>query len=319
MPGAPGSDPTPAPAPGLVAWAPDPVLAPPPDPDLEPDGFLVTAAADVRVHFHDWGGLGTGVLLVPGLFGPAFTWAPVARRLARARHTVVADLRGHGLSDSPMTGYDLDSLAGDVVAVAEGAGLDAETPLVLAGHGLGAIVAAAAAARVGPRCGGLVLVDGGWERVEQTTGLDVDEFLRGLEEPPEVMRSMAAWLGDRRAFDPASWDADQERAARDAVVETAAGHVVRAIRPHVTEAVVRTMFDYDPAPVLAAIVSPVTALVAEGSGDVEARGAELARAAAARADAGLPAIRVVRFPGDAHNLPRYRSAEVAAAILAVDA
>ena len=80
-----------------------------------------------------------------------------------------------------------------------------------------------------------------------TTDLDVDEFLRGLDEPPEVLRSMDAWLADRRAFDPATWDADQERAARDAVVETAAGHVVRAVRPHVVEAVVRTMFDDDPA------------------------------------------------------------------------
>lgn len=316
MAAAPGSDITSAQAPGLVTWAPDPALAPAPDPDLEPDGFLVTAAADVRVHFHDWGGPGAGVLLLPGLFQPASAWAPVARRLAHARHTLVADLRGHGLSDAPMTGYDLDTLAADVVAVAEGSGVGTETRLVLAGHGFGAIVATVAAARLGARCAGLVLVDGGWERVEETTGLDVDEFLRGLDEPPEVMRSMEAWLADRRSFDPGSWDADQEKAARDAVVETAAGHVVRAIRPHVADAVVRTMFDYDPAPVLATVIAPVTALVAEGTGDVEARGLELARTCAARATAELSAIRVVRFPGDAHNLPRYRPAEVTAAILA---
>jgi hypothetical protein len=103
-------------------------------------------------------------------------------------------------------------------------------------------VAAAAAAAVGEQCAGLVLVDGGFERPEVTSGVDVDEFLRGLDEPPEVLRSMAAYLGDRRGFDPATWDADQERAALDAVVETAAGHVVRAVRPFVVEALVRTMF-----------------------------------------------------------------------------
>ena len=65
------------------------------------------------------------------------------------------DLRGHGLSDAPTaTGaYDLDELAGDVVAVAEGSGaLDGGT-VVLAGHGFGAIVAAAAAVRLGSRSG----------------------------------------------------------------------------------------------------------------------------------------------------------------------
>ena len=54
---------------------------------------------------------------------------------------------------------------------------------------LGAIVAAGAAALLGARCAGLVLVDGGFERVEETTGIDVEEFLRGLDEPPEVLRS----------------------------------------------------------------------------------------------------------------------------------
>ena len=162
-----------------------------------------------------------------------------------------------------------------------------------------------------------MLVDGGWERLEVTTEVDVDEFLRGLDEPPEVMRSMDAWLADRRGFDPATWDADQERLARDAVVETAAGHVVRAVRPHVVEAIVRTMFATDPAPALAAIDAPVAALVALGSGDNGARLAELRRCGEARGAAGRSPIRLAGYPGAAHNLMRYRPAEVTAAILEV--
>ena len=60
------------------------------------------------------------------------------------------DLRGHGLSDAPTDdgAYDLDVLADDVVAVAEGSGLldGRRCRVVLAGHGFGAIVAAWAAA-----------------------------------------------------------------------------------------------------------------------------------------------------------------------------
>ena len=48
------------------------------------------------------------------------------------------------------------------------------------------------------------------------------------------------------------------------MVETGAGHVVRSIRPHVVDAMVRTMFDVDPAVALAAVDGPVTALVALG-------------------------------------------------------
>jgi pimeloyl-ACP methyl ester carboxylesterase len=333
-----GAEPRPAVlAAPLVPSFPDVAVAPPPDPALEPEGFVVLADGDVRLHFLDWGGPDPGgpgpggpnvpgslaanaaVLLIPGLLQPAWTWAPVARRVAAVRRTVVADLRGHGLSDAPMDGYDVETLAADAVAVAEGSGLLAAGPVTLGGHGFGAVVAAAAAARLGPACVGLILVDGGWERLETTTGLDVDEFLRGLDEPPEVLRSMAAYLGDRRGFDPPTWDADQERAARDAVVETGAGHLVRAVRPHVVEAVVRTMFACDPAEVLAKVDAPVFALVALGAGDPAAtdlRLAELRRAAGARAAAGRGAVHVAGFPNLGHNLMRHRPADVTAAILA---
>ncbi len=317
--------------PAIEPRAPDVALAPPPDLALEPEGYVVTADDGTRIHFLDWGGPsvaadatdaadggGHGVLLVPGLVQPASILAPVARRLAAARRVVATDLRGQGLSDSPMTGYDLTTLAGDIIAVAEGSGLlTADGRVVVAGIGFGAIVAAAAAAALGERCAALVLVDGGWERIETVTDLDVDEFLRGLDEPPEVLRSMDAFLADRRAFDPGSFDADQERAARDAVVETAAGHVVRAVRPHVVDALVRTMFAWDPAALdgLPAVAAPVTALVALGAGDVDMRLAELRRAADARAAAGGGPMRVSGFPGLGHNLPRYRPADVTASIL----
>ncbi|MEJ7697497.1 MAG: alpha/beta fold hydrolase [Candidatus Limnocylindrales bacterium] len=189
-----------------------------------------------------------------GLSQTAWAWAPVARRLRAAVHVVAMDLRGHGLSDAPTDdgAYALDVLARDVVAVAEGSGLlrSPADRVVLAGHGFGAIVAAAAAVELADRSVGLVLVDGGWESIEASSGLDVDEFLRGLDEPPEVMRSMTAFLADRAGFEAASWDADQERAARATVVETHAGRVVPATRPHALEASVRTMFDYDPLTVL---------------------------------------------------------------------
>jgi pimeloyl-ACP methyl ester carboxylesterase len=305
----------------IEPWAPDVALAPGPDPDLQPEGFVVAADDGSRLHFLDWGAPsdadGTGVLLLPGLLQPASSWAPVARRLARARRAVVADLRGQGLSDSPMTGYDLATLASDAVAVAEGSGLLAGGRIVVAGHGFGGIVALVAAAALGERCAGVVLVDGGWERLDVTTDVDVDEFLRGLDEPPEVLRSLDAYLADRRAYDPATWDADQDRAARDGVVETAAGHVVRAVRPHVVEALVHTMFGWDPADGVTDAAAPVAALVALGAGEPDARLAELRRVADARVAAGFGPIRVTGFPGVAHNLMRYRPADVTAAILGI--
>jgi pimeloyl-ACP methyl ester carboxylesterase len=307
----------PPPDAGMLPWEPDPGASPPPDHGVEPDGFVVLEEG-VRIHFLDWGGPSDapGVLLVPGLLQPAWSWTPVARRLRSVRRVVVADLRGQGLSDSPPGGYDPAQLARDVLAVAEGAELPLSPGLVLGGHGFGAMVATEAATLLADDCGGLVLVDGGWERLEATTGLEVDEFLRGLDEPPEVMRSMPAFLEDRRDFDPATWDADQERAARDAVVETGAGKVVRAVRPHVVEAIVRSMFAWEPGDVLPRVEAPVAVLVAMAGSD-PTRLDELRRTGAARASAGRSALRVAAYGSDAHNLMRYRPDAVAAALLSV--
>jgi pimeloyl-ACP methyl ester carboxylesterase len=294
-----------------------------------PAGFVVTVDPGDRVHFLDWGGDGwrgaaAGVVLIHGLRATAWTWAPVARRLAERTHTIAMDLRGHGLSDAPTEegAYEPGVLAEDVVAVAEGSGVldptDAGARVVLAGHGFGATVAALGAAALGPRCAGLVLVDGGWERQEEATGVDVDEFLRGLDEPPEVLASMRAFLRDRRNFDPATWDADQERAAGAEVVETRAGRVVPTTRPHVLEATVRTMFDDHPVATLGMVSAPIIALLAS---DDEAghRAAALAAASAARVDAGRDPIQAVVLPATGHNLMRYRPADVTAAILSLAA
>lgn len=64
-----------------------------------------------------------------------------------ARHAVVSmDLRGHGDSSGPVPApgrYDIGALAGDVLAVARAAGLEAP---VLVGHSLGALIGLSCAA-----------------------------------------------------------------------------------------------------------------------------------------------------------------------------
>jgi pimeloyl-ACP methyl ester carboxylesterase len=306
-----------------------------PDREAEPDGYLVLVGEADRIHFLDWGGpgrdpaaggagTGPGVLLVHGLLSTAWTWAPIARRLRRDRRVVAVDLRGHGLSDAPTEGYDRATLTDDLVAVAEGSGLlrmgegagGPDDRLVLVGHGFGAMICAWAAARLGPRCAGLVLVDGGWEDLEAATGMDADELLRGLDEPPEVLRSMATYLADREAYDPPSWDDDQEAAARAAVVELPVGRVEPAVHPHVREAAVRAMFDYRPVEVLADVVAPVTVLAAADEDGT--RGRSLEATAGILAGLGRGAIRVAGWPMVGHNLMRYRPVEVAAAVLAAD-
>jgi hypothetical protein len=136
-----------------------------------------------------------------------------------------------------------------------------------------------------------------------------------MTEPPEVLASMEAWLADRRAFDPSSWDGDQEAAARAQVVEKHAGHVGLVTRSSVVRRTVEAMYAYRPREALAAARCPVVLLVAGAASadDEEHRERLLAieDAQRARAEAGLEPMRVRHFPGSGHDLMRYQPDEVA--------
>ena len=101
------------------------------------------------------------VLLVHGLASNALLWRDVAETLAAQGHAVAAvDLRGHGRSDAPSTGYDTGQAARDVTALATALGWAASGPLIV-GQSWGANVAIRSAAE-SDLWGGVMCVDGGW-------------------------------------------------------------------------------------------------------------------------------------------------------------
>lgn len=292
--------------------------------------MVVTLDTGDQVHYLDWrAALEVGsipalppLLMLHGLLGTAWAWAPVARRLAPLTPTIAADLRGHGLSDAPRGSYDLETLAYDCLTVmsAIGWGSDAGGPaVVVAGHGLGAMVGATMALVRPQSVAGLALIDGGWEHMAEVSGMDAAEYGRTIGDPPEVLASMEAYLADRRDYDPASWDADQQRAARAAIDEKHAGHVTPVVRAHAQRGTIEAMWEHDPAAGVGLVNAPILALIAEsGSADDEAtreRRLALDELIALRRARGLPAATVVRCAGAGHNLMRYRPAELSTALL----
>src|SRR5688572_13391430 len=99
---------------------------------FEPESLVVTMDTGDRVHYLDWGRPTTEreplppLLLIHGLQQTAWAWAPICRRLSTRTHLLAVDLRGHGLSDSPRTGYDLESLAYDALTVLSANGYGAD-------------------------------------------------------------------------------------------------------------------------------------------------------------------------------------------------
>ncbi len=100
-------------------------------------------------------GHGPEVVLVHGLGSDAEHWMPMARDLARDHRVVLVELAGHGLAEAPSP-FTLEAAAHELDrAIAE----QCRQPVVLVGHSVGGLVAAAAALDDPARVRALVLVE----------------------------------------------------------------------------------------------------------------------------------------------------------------
>jgi lipase len=128
------------------------------------------------------------IICLHGITAQHRAFNAVARYLEASRGPVGVDLRGRGDSDKPESGYSLEAHAADVVRVLDH--LDLRNA-VLAGHSMGGFVALKTALMFPDRVRALILLDGGWPRVESAP-----------EESTEEERQEAAALeeGLARAF-----------------------------------------------------------------------------------------------------------------------
>jgi pimeloyl-ACP methyl ester carboxylesterase len=126
-------------------------------------------------------------LLIDNISTFYYTLAPVAAR----KHPVICyDLRGHGASDRPATGYRLEDAVDDLVGILDALGL--AEPVHLVGYSFGGTLAMAAAAWRPERVAGLVLIETepnseDWSE-EMVTNLE--DVVAGFEDP-EFRRFMA--------------------------------------------------------------------------------------------------------------------------------
>jgi pimeloyl-ACP methyl ester carboxylesterase/DNA-binding SARP family transcriptional activator len=111
--------------------------------------------SEVTIHVVDWPGKDPPILGIHGSAGSAYSLTALGERLAPANRFIAMDLRGHGFSDKPPTGYDVAHHVDDILELIEALGL---AQPVLLGFSLGGPIAAAVAART--RLRGLILLEG---------------------------------------------------------------------------------------------------------------------------------------------------------------
>jgi pimeloyl-ACP methyl ester carboxylesterase len=68
----------------------------------------------IRLHYLDWGGNGPALIFLTGMGASAYIFDTFAPRFNDKFHVLALTRRGHGDSDCPNTGYDVDTLTDDI-------------------------------------------------------------------------------------------------------------------------------------------------------------------------------------------------------------
>jgi N-formylmaleamate deformylase len=227
-------------------------------------------------------GAGPTMILLHGIGSSGMSWLPVMVRLAESYRLIIPDLRGHGHSGHPDTGYLLPDYADDLERIVAACG---EPHPIILGHSLGGLTAITWASRHPDQASAIVLEDmplsGGPDRAPR---LEEWADLAALPVPEA--------FAHYRLHYPHWTEADCQRRAE---IITSTHQAV------FTEMVDQSMrgngTDY--VPYLAPIRSPVLLI----HGDEESGGMVPADAAARFAALG-PNFTAVRIRGGSHSLHR---------------
>lgn len=267
------------------------------------------ATSGPTISVRDRAGGDPAVLALHGLASNARWWDLVGRDLAPEHRVVAPDLRGHGQSDEPASGYDFESVVGDLRQMVAEISLGA---LVVVGHSWGASVGLALAAAMPELVLGAVCVDGGATDLKAYFGPSWDVAEQTMR-PPDLSGITRDALRRWMDSSPLSEGSDPETAAEilgGNFEDDGTGHV----RPHLRLAqhmqIARHLFELDGYELMSRVRCPVL-LIPAGHPDHEdspkVRAMERARNALGNG------ARVMWIDG-VHDLPVQRPHEVAAAI-----
>jgi non-heme chloroperoxidase len=136
---------------------------------------LVRVADNVQLEVLDWGGVGRPIVLLAGLGNTAHVFDEFALRLTGNGRVIGITRRGFGSSSAPESGYSVDRLGDDVLAVVSELSL---TKPVLVGHSIAGQELSYVATAAPDRVAGLIYLDAAYRYayMENETPPDLQQF-----------------------------------------------------------------------------------------------------------------------------------------------
>ena len=115
----------------------------------------------INLHYLDWGGSGEVLLFLAGMGCNAHIFDDLALRFTDSFHVMALTRRGHGESDHPETGYDVDTLTEDLRLSLDALGIE---KAILTGHSMANVELSHFSALYPERVLKLIFLDAAYDR-----------------------------------------------------------------------------------------------------------------------------------------------------------
>ncbi len=210
---------------------------------------FVTVNDGVRLHYLDWGGSGPALLFLAGLGCTAHIFDRFAPRFVDQFRVLALTRRGHGESDYPDTGYDIDTLTEDIRQFMDALKIE---QAILVGHSMAGMELSRFTALHPQRVLKLIYLDAAFDYASPAyKALQARNPLRSLQ-PPGVnadyysIEDYTAFLKHAYPGLAAIWNEVLDVEVMQSVKFTPEGKVVDKMSPTI-EAALRDMLDtYSP-------------------------------------------------------------------------
>ena len=217
--------------------------------DVSPHTSDFVSVNGIKLHYLDWGGKGDVLLFLAGMGCNAHIFDSFVPRFTDKFKVLALTRRGHGESDHPETGYDVDTLTEDVRQFMDVLGIE---KVILAGHSMASIELSHFSALYPDRVLKLIFLDAAYDRSSvasknmrekspwrniQPPGLDVDYYTE-----KDYFAAM------KRAYPSLAviWNKAMEEQSRYEIIKTPDGKIADRMSDAISKAITDTLTSYVP-------------------------------------------------------------------------
>ena len=203
----------------------------------------------IYLHYLDWGGNGDVLLFLAGMGCNAHIFDDFAPRFCDKFHVMALTRRGHGESNHPETGYDVDTLTEDLRQFLDVVGIE---KVILAGHSMASVELSHFAALYPERVLKLIFLDAAFDRSSASYKNMLDKNPLRKIEPPGVnddYHSIEEYFAAMNKGYPglaAVWGNLMLEHGLHEITQTSEGKVVDKMTDAITQALQNTLISYVP-------------------------------------------------------------------------